>query len=321
MLEINTIADFAALPGNLQSEVMKAVRVKDRLDQYLRSTNKKAGPRPEPKWVPCKGCLPGEPGTCRHCAAWGQAGWIWRAFEGRDASDIHPSQINKCIKALWYSCNGFADYLEEYVEPRIMMIFALGHAWHDIMQGWGRKGAWCAPELYHAETQIDPDAVTFDGQPVLPLAKQLWIRGAADAVIDKYLCQVPGIGDVSIRMVHEYKTMNSANYGKLTRPKPEHKFQATIYSAVFDAPLVVYVYTNKDTCDTKDYPVSFDHTIWQSITTKISQVQEFTNNEQMPPWELTAATLGASECMDCGYRKLCSPPIAGKSSQIRRFGS
>jgi CRISPR/Cas system-associated exonuclease Cas4 (RecB family) len=321
MLEINTIADFQALPGNVQNEVLRSIKAKERLDIFLRSQNKKAGPKPEPHWAQCKGCLPEKPGVCRHCATWGQAGWVWKVFEGRDASDIHPSQIAKCMKALWYACNGFADFLEEYVDPRIQMIFSLGHAWHDVMQGYGRRGAWCEPGFYHHEVQIDPDAVTFDGQPVLPLAKQFWIRGAADALIDKYLITVPGVGEVSIRLVHEYKTMNSNNYTKLIRPKPEHKHQATIYSAVFDAPIVVYLYTNKDTCDTKDFPVAFDSTIWASVTEKISQVQHYTELEQMPPWELTAAANGASECKECGYRKICVPPSLRPNESTRRFGA
>ncbi len=318
MLELNTIADFEALPGNLQGEVKKALRVKDRLDQFIRARSR--APKPEPHWAPCKGCAPDKPGTCRHCSVWGHAGWVWKVFEARDASDNHPSQINKCLKALWYACNGFEGYLEEHVEPRIQMIFDLGHAWHDVMQGYGRKGAWCLPEHYHWEEKIDPDAVTFDGQAILPLAQQYWIRGAADALIDHYVCpNVPGLGDVSVRMVHEYKTINKNGYEKLTRPKPEHKFQATVYSAVFNVPLVVYVYTNKDTCDTKDYPVEFDHSIWHSVTEKISQVQHYTGIEQMPPWELTAAALGATECTDCGYRKICSPPSL-RPTEMRRFG-
>jgi CRISPR/Cas system-associated exonuclease Cas4 (RecB family) len=321
MLEINTIAEFQQLPTNLQSEIQKALRTKDRLEEFLRSLNTKAGQSQLTEgWKPCPHCLTEQPGTCRHCAAGGQPGWLW-AKEGRDSSDIHPSQINRCLKLLWYSCNGQQDQAEEYIDPRLRMIFDIGHAWHDVMQRYGRMGAWGASEHYHKEVPIDPNAVAFDGTPVLPLAHQYWIRGAADAVIDRYECRnVPGIGDVSVRMVHEYKTINSGGYSKLTRPKPEHKFQATIYAAVFNVPLVVYLYTNKDNCQTADFPLPFDTGIWNEVAQKILKVQHYTNADQEPPWEETSATKNPQECMECGYRNLCKPPMVKlTASPGRRF--
>jgi len=311
MLELHTIQSFQALPPSLQGEVQKALRTKDRLDEHLRSLNKKAGetvkPSHEAHWEPCK-----------KCSQWGQPGWVWHEQE-RDDSDIHPSQINKCLKMIWYSCNGYVDQLEEFVDPRLRLIFDIGHAWHDTVQRYGRRGAWCDPAHYHPESRIDPDAVK-DGNPLLPVAHRYWIRGSADALIDQYICRnVPGLGDVSVKLVHEYKTINSNGYSKLTRPKPEHKFQATIYSACFDAPIVVYLYTNKDNCQTADFPVAFDNTIWNEVTQKIDKVQYFTNAGQEPPWEETSATQNQQECMECGYRRICAPPML-KSTSSRRFG-
>ena len=313
MLELNTIAAFQALPANLQGEVQKALKTKDRLEEYLRSLNTKAGQSTViQEWRPCPHCIKDKPGTCRHCEPTGHPGWIW-VSDGRDSSDIHPSQINKCLKALWFSCVGEQDQLEEYVDPRLRMIFDIGSAWHDTVQRYGRKGAWCAPEHYHPEYRIDPDALNPDKTPVLPLAHRYWIKGSADAVIDRYICNnVPGLGDVAVRLVHEYKTINSNGYEKLTRPKPEHKFQATIYAAVFDIPIVVYLYTNKDNCQTTDFPVPFDHMIWNEVATKIDQVQNYVNTEQTPPWEETSATKNPRECMECGYRKLCAPPVGNR---------
>lgn len=302
MLEINTIAQFLALPTQLRDEVQKAIRAKDRLDNWLRSQNKRVGvelPEIEPHWE-----------TCSKCKPWGQPGWIWKEKYERDNSDIHPSQIDKCIKALWLACSGYDEQLEEIVEPRIRQLFDLGSAWHLVMQNYGKSGAWSGSDLYHPESTIDPDASTFDEQPIHPLATQLWIKGHVDAVIDRYIIDnVPGIGPVSIRLVHEYKTININGYSKLTRPLPKHKMQATIYAAVFDIPIVVYFYTNKDDNKMADFPVPFDHTIWNEVVAKIIQVQNYVNNEQVPPWELTSAVKNQSECMECGYRKTCQPPL------------
>lgn len=306
MLEINTIADFQALPLEIQTEIQKSVRAKDRLELFLTGLNKRTGQETKPthqaRWEDCSCCRP----------FWERAGEKGRIYreQSRDDRDIHPSQINKCLKALFYACAGYTDSFEEYVEPRIRMLFDLGSAWHDTMQRYGRMGAWGDPTFYHKETPIDPDARTPEGQPVLPIADRYWIRGSADAVLTRYyLPQVPRVGDVYIRLVHEYKTMNAGQYTKLTRPKPEHKYQATMYSAVFDVPLVVYLYTNKDNSQMADFPVPFDYTIWTEITRKIDAVQYYVNENILPPWEQTAAILNPAECMECGYRRICSPPL------------
>ncbi len=303
MLEINTIAEFQALPANLQAEVQKALRTKDRLDDFLRAQNKKAAAleeKPEAHWSECFSCKP-----------WGYPGWIWKLPpEVRDNSDIHPSQINKCIKNLWFCCNGYAELLEEHVDPRLRLIFDLGHAVHDMFQRYGRHGAWSASEHYHKEVKLDPDQLAFDGTPALPVAHQYWLKGACDALIDRYICYgVPGLGDISVRVAHEYKTINSSNYQKLTRPKSEHKFQATIYAAVFNVPLVVYLYLNKDNCYISDFPVSFDYSIWNEIVQRVQIVQHYTNAGEPPPWEFTSAVKNQAECLDCGFRKICNPPM------------
>lgn len=320
MLELNTIADFQALPLNLQGEVQKALRTKDRLEDFLRTLNKKAGQEIKPThaahWEQCDRCK--GTGVCNRCLNPDYPGYVF-IEESRNDADIHPSQINKCLKMIWYSCNGHVGSMEEYVDPRIRLIFDMGSAVHDMMQRYGRQGAWGDPSHYHKEERIDPDALTFDGKPVHPLANSLWIRGSADALIDKYVCNnVPGIGDVSVRIVHEYKTINSNGYSKLTRPKPEHKYQATIYSAVFNAPLVVYIYLNKDNCQIHDFPVPFDNTIWNEVVAKIGRVQHYTNLGEMPPWEETSVANNQQECLECGYRKICAPPLSQITNNIKR---
>lgn len=301
MYEINTIAQFLELPVTLRDEIQKAIRGKDRLDNFIRSQQKRVGVervKIEPHWVPCS------------CAKHGQPGWRWIEEHERDDSDIHPSQIDKCVKFLWYSCMGYAGQLEEFIEPRLMQLFDLGSAWHLVMQGYGKKGAWGNPDAYHPEAEIDPDAVAHDGTPIHPIANHYWIKGHVDAVIDRYEIEnVPGMGPVAIRLVHEYKTINSNGYSKLTRPLPKHKKQATIYSAVFDIPIVVYFYTNKDDNKMADFPVPFDHTIWNEAVQKITETQHYVNTETVPPWEVTSAVKDPAECESCGFRKLCQPPL------------
>ena len=306
MLEINTIEAFQGLPGNHQTEILKALRTKDRLDKFLLSQNKRRTDEPtEAHWKECSKCKPFWE------KAQGQRGYVWIPAK-RDDNDIHPSQIHKCLKVLYYSCSGRTAEMEEFIEPVLRRIFDIGSAWHIVMQDWyGRKGAWCDPADYHPEVAIDPDAVTFDGKPALSIAERYWIRGHVDAVIDRYICEnVPGIGDVSVRVVHEYKTMKESTYQHLNSPSPDHKKQATMYSAVFNVPIAVYMYLNKNTSQMADFPLPFDYSLWRDITTKIDRVQELVNNEQEPPWEETSAVKNQAECRECGFRKICNPPLS-----------
>lgn len=302
MLELNTIAQFMALPTQLRDEVQKSIRAKDRLDNFLRSQNKRIGQERkavEPHWEECKRCKP-----------YGHPGFVWVEEHERDDSDIHPSQIDKCLKFLWMSCMGYASQLEEFIDPRLQQIFDIGSAWHLVMQTYGKRGAWGDSNSYHPEAAIDPDALAHDGTPLHQVAAQYWIKGHVDALVDRYeIDNVPGIGPVSLRLVHEYKTINSNGYQKLTRPLPKHKKQATMYSAVFDVPIVVYFYTNKDDNKMADFPVPFDHTIWNDAVQKISKVQSYVHNDIVPPWEDTSAVQNPSECEECGFRKLCQPPL------------
>lgn len=306
MLVINTIQEFYALTQEAQQEILRGLRTKDRLDRYLDGLNK--APKVAPFWEECRGC---DKGACKRCHP-DQPGWRWNQPKYRDNSDIHPSQIDKCVKYLTLCCSGFAENHEEKIPPKLRMIFGLGHAWHDTIQRMGKDGAWGAPDSYRPEVPIDPNAVCADGTPALPVAASNWIKGSADAVIDRYELTTPSLGPVCIRIIHEYKTINSNGYSKLIRPKPEHKKQATIYAAVFDIPIVVYLYTNKDTCDMADFPVPFDYSIWAEIVAKVNDVQKYTTLGEEIPWDKTSAILSPSECAQCGLRSTCNPPVTTK---------
>lgn len=309
MIYINTIADFQRLSGPQQLDVLKTLRVKDRLEKWLWSLNdRKKQPKPpkpegEPDgWKRCKNCID-------------SPGWVPEA-EGRDDSFIHPSQIEKCVMNLWFCCNGFAEQKEDRVDPQLRMIFDLGHGAHHMLQSYGRAGAW-GPG-YQEEVEIDPEKTLPDGTPIQPLAAQYWLKGHIDAVHDNYYVpSVPGLGDVTIRIGHEYKTINDDGFKRISsslKPKIEHRKQATLYSLVEDLPVMVYVYLNKNNCQFLDIPVPFDQGLWHEMyREKIQPVLHYTQLKQQPPWEITSARLNPSECKSCEFRKtVCKPPIAEK---------
>lgn len=306
-LTVHSIADYYNLSEAQRQSLQYAIKSKERLLAWIRQRNMRPPVRPaslEP-WVRCPRCIQ-HVGICE-CKAEEHEGWVRNEEEEvRDNSGIHPSGVTDCLKTLYYACSGRAEEHHEFIDPELQMIFDMGHGWHRIMQKvYGRKGAWCHPDSYHDEVQIDPTSAD------LPLAQQYWIRGHADALIDDYqIPDVPGLGAVSVRLVHEYKTINDAGYKKLTKPKPEHAWQATIYSAVLDAPFVVYLYTDKNNSQTVEYTIPFNQRLWDGeITKKILAVQSYVNAKVDPPWEMTSAKLSPRDCFECGYRPICRPPV------------
>ncbi len=300
MLVINTISEFYSLSEHHRVAIIKALETKTKLIDWL---DKKA--REPKRWHKHRFV-----GKCRNCSGTGKYEHV-----PRDSRDIHPSQITKCLKKLWFDCSvsehidndgdkvPFYVWAEDYVEPYLQMTFDQGHGLHDQYQGYGRRGAW--GKHYEEEVRIDPDT----GE--LPVAEAYWIRGSVDAILAPYIIDVPGIGQVSIRVIHEYKSIKDSEYDALKAPKPDHKWQATIYARVFDIPLVVYLYINKDSNKLKDFPVPFDFGLWEVIEKKIERVQYYVERKTLPVWEETSAVHKPYECGRCPYLRLCNPPQDG----------
>ena len=325
MLEIKTISAFLNLTLEQQTAIAKSLKSKERLEDWQRAVQAPDYQPPYPvevRWVPCK-CTkapPEDQGTCAACGRPKHYGWKLNPApaDERDNSGVHPSGLDKCAKHMWLSCTGESQKQEKFEQPRLRRIFDLGSCWHIAMQDWyGERGAWGDPRHYHKEVSIAFEAVNADGTPVHPVATKYWIKGHCDALLDPYITEVPGIGTVGVRVVHEYKTINSAGFAKLTGPQTKHIEQATTYAACLDAPLTVYFYLNKDDSNLQDFVIPFAPKVWETTIKKIEVVQAWVNGGKTPPWEHTSAILSPRECVECGYRRICQPP-AQQMPNIRR---
>jgi len=305
MIEINTIQDFYALTREQRGDICRNLNTVGRLKEYLKSLNE---PKPVSNdWKPCGKC--------------GMKGWVMEEHEERNNADIHASQIHKCLKNLWYGCTDYVAQRKAIVAPELRLIFDHGHMLHHMLQSYGKKGAWCDPQYYHAEVPIVPDAGEARERKahILPDAIKYRIRSNPDAIIWKYIVHdIRGLGDVCIRLMHEYKSISPGfanaegkllgGYAGLTGPKKEHKQQGMIYLKCFDIPLIVYIYYNKGNDQIADFPVPFDHLTWNMVRGKIDKVLDYAEKQEMPPWEETSAILDSSECKTCDYVDICNPP-------------
>lgn len=308
MLEINTIQDFYALSQEQRGDICRNIKTIERLKGYLQTLNdEKPKEEKPPEWIPCKRCE--------------TKGWILDEHEERNNADIHASTIHRCMKYIWYSCNDYVFEAKRNISPESRLIFDHGHALHHMLQTYGKKGAWGSPLDYQPEAIILPneqEAIEKRAH-ILPEAIKYRIRSSVDAVLWKYIVpDIRGIGDVSIRLIHEYKSIGPGKpkkdgglyggFADLKGPKLEHKQQAMIYSHVFNVPIVVFIYYNKGNDQLIDFPVPYESLTWNYVRSRIDKILAYVEDKTPPPWEYTSAIMNPSECTNCDYLHICKPP-------------
>ena len=273
VVQLRTIEQWNAIDAATQKLVLSNLKIKDRLQRFVLSQQKKELKALEaPKWVPCKKC--------------DTRGWLLK--EPRYPG-IHPSQINhSCLLKIYKEMLG--DSGISSFDPKTLLIFQLGKYIHDMLQDYGEAGAW-GPN-YTKEIKINSD--------LYPLAHQLMIEGHADADNLLILDDIPNSPTFEVGLVHEYKSMNTNLLSKLTRPKPEHTQQAILYSAVLNRPIVVYLYFNKNESTMLDFPIPFEPHKWNSIKEKCETLVTHYNNNHYP--EGTAGY----HCNQCSFVFECS---------------
>lgn len=287
VVPVHSIAQWLELDQQTRINIQNHIRIKDRLLRWFiekqNSQNVAAlrGAVQEAAWVACRSC--------------NQRGWV--LDEPRYAG-IHPSQFGQpCMLKIYNEMNGVPK--QEKFDPIKQLIFEFGKALHRLFQGYGEAGAW-GPH-YQKEVTINGDQQA--------LARELYIEGAADAV-NVIRVEIPGYQvDFDVKVVHEYKSINSNQYKKLNSPKPQHKVQAAIYQKLLDAPLVCYLYMNKDNSSLSDYIVPYDESIWQTLYTKSKSLLSFYDANTPPPGD------AGFHCTDCGYYFQCE---YAKKAAIRK---
>lgn len=285
VIQLHTIDQWMLVDKSIRQIILQHIRLKDRLLKFLKENygkQKMVVQDQDAKWRPCKKC--------------GQTGWLLN--EPR-LPGIHPSQLpHPCLLKVYYEMDG--KEAKEKLEARTMLIFDLGHAVHDMLQGYGRAGAW--GPVYSHEARLTAE--------LQELSEELMIEGHADAENILTIDDIPDSPYIyEVGLIHEYKSINTNGFEKLTRPKPEHKVQAMVYSACLNRPIVVYLYLNKNDCSLSDFPVAFDPEMWATIEGKSRLLKQHFIDKTPPP-----ASTGF-HCQQCAYVYDCA---AYKDTMIKK---
>lgn len=288
-VKLHTIDEWMRIDPLVRVEILKGIKLKDRLYRFLlKERGKKLI---QPAWAEC--------GECKG------VGHVLREprYDG-----IHPSQLpHPCMLKIFHEMIG--NTVEQTFEARMLLIFDVGTAVHRMFQGYGAKGAW-GP---HYEKEV-PISVEFQ-----ELANALMLEGSADAENILTIDDIPNAPIYEVGLIHEYKSINSNGFEKLTRPKPEHKTQALVYSAALNRPVVVYMYLNKNDSNIADFPVPFEPELWAPIGRKAGTLKSYYDRWEEAeakgaPGEMPPAEPGY-HCKECGHAKTCQPYKAHVASR------
>ncbi len=283
VIQLHNIDQWMALDPSIRVVVLKNIKLKDRLQKYLfNNQNSLRNSAKDAKWVQCRKCTGSE-----------YPGWVLEEprYEG-----LHPSQLpHSCLLKIYNEMIGAPS--QGKIEPRVQLIFDLGHAVHHMFQSYGLNGAW-GPHYKHE--------VEISGR-YQALADALMIEGHADADNLLIIDDIPDAPIFEVGIVHEYKSING--FKRLASPKPAHKQQAMLYSAALNRPVVVYMYLNKNDSNLTDFPVAFDPALWANLEAKALLLKSHYDLQAPPPADV------GYHCRDCGYAFNCE---AFKQTQRRK---
>lgn len=266
IVQLHTLDQWFQVDPHMRVLILQNIKLKDRLQRWLIEKVQRPA-LTEPKWVACQRCE--------------KKGWVelHPRYPG-----IHPSALtHDCLLKVYNELVGVPG--QEKPDTRKQLTFALGHAVHDMFQSYGEAGAW--GPIYKREVPISGD--------FQELAEDLMLEGSADAenILSVDIPDSPYIYEVGL--VHEYKSIKTELFDKLTRPKPEHQLQATVYSAVLNRPVVVYLYFSKNDSNLADFPVEFKPDTWHTIERKAGLVLEHYESGIPPKGET------GFHCQECPY--------------------
>lgn len=178
----------------------------------------------------------------------------------------------------WFRPSGFGGcrrsqiffYQKTHEEPpqpddTLSMILETGTALHVMAQKWlsEHPGVFFVPEV-----------------PVwLP---ELEIQGSSDGLL--MFRQADQYGSI-YRWGFELKTIGPTGFDALTKPKPEHVVQATIYAKLMGVLWITILYYCKGTSKLKEFHVQVDEGIWEQVKERVYYLKDHINAGTLPEFD------------------------------------
>lgn len=198
-----------------------------------------------------------------------------------------------CGRYLYYSYLGEKGV--KNWEPRIRRVLDTGSAVHVQLQLYILE---CAKrEGFKAEVEVDGDP------DKNPWGLSAHMDAGIHIVNPKY----------HTRFGVELKSIADDGFKATTRIQDQHLTQCTIYQKLFDLPVILVVYYNKNTSALAEFIHVFDPARWKAIEDKLDMVRMASLTGEPPPYEVSF------ECNRCKYKLICKPPRKTSSASTRKL--
>lgn len=183
----------------------------------------------------------------------------------------HPSSMGPkaCKRSLFYDRIG--EKPNPKISPSLGMLFGLGHAVHDVIQG--KLGA---HEGFISELPLRSEKHSLIGHCDGVFREEGWVL--------------------------EIKTIGEASFRTLVKPKEEHVWQAHCYMYCTSTPRAQVLYVNRNTGAMRNFKVKFDQEIWDNIVELVNTVEEYVANKEPAP-----RTVNKFFCKSCKFLEQCNP--------------
>lgn len=220
-------------------------------------------------------------------------------FNQRANGCFHPSELyGACRRRLAYEfLQAPRNQIE--IDPRLQLIFEVGHGVHYRLQRLARKMSEKNGWDFTAEVRITPQS------------NHWFIGGSCDGVWES---------DDDL-MGLEIKTINKNDFNALLKPKREHTYQANIYQGTLHLPRMCFWYIAKDNSSMKEYIQPFNQKLFESQMSEVEDILAKLQKGVLPPKI-------RPDCVDpgCKYNVVCKKGKFGvkdanetTQEQIRTF--
>lgn len=216
---------------------------------------------------------------------------------------IHASELAKCKRQTFYSCNALQK--KNVVEINMRRRFHMGHAIHSMVQ----------KELHKMAAMAQAEEIAQQNGWYLEFEDEVKVSPAHQELAAKYniWSSCDGVftfrelehGEVVLRIGLEIKSEAPDGYSKLNGPKEDHVDQVTVYMACLDLPLLWFFYMNKanqnTTPSTAPWLIPFNPTVWNRLEARAASVLLHVENGVEPDRE------EGFHCGFCPYAYECQP--------------
>ena len=214
-----------------------------------------------------------------------------QALDGDCRGYLRPSSLWGCERACVYLLTR-APKSPDLKNARLKRILDVGTATHTVVQGYlaNHPEWWFAPE---ARVEVVVEGVR--------------IKGSCDGILIRR--------SDGYRFGIEIKTKKHDLFDALVTPDPDHVRQASLYAKLHRVYWITILYWDKDQQHLKEYPVSYEEGMWESIKERIRTIKAFAEKavgegkplywenidpECMPPFVKKRCDVGF-----CNYWEIC----------------